>query len=59
MERCIRVYRSFEEAEQANLEEWLAIPNQERLQIGESFREQEFPDYETGLERVLRVAERE
>ena len=31
----------------------------ERLQIGEAMREECFPDYEPGFQRVLRLVERE
>jgi hypothetical protein len=58
LEKIIQVFDSFEEAEAADLEQWLAIPARERMMLGEALREEAFPDHEPGLQRVLQVVER-
>jgi hypothetical protein len=55
----IRSFSSFEEAELADRQEWQAMSAKERLRIGEAMREECFPSHEPGLQRVLRVVERE
>ena len=59
MERVLRLYDSFEDASQADLEEWLALDGNERLAIGEQLREEAFDGGSSGLQRVLRFVERE
>jgi hypothetical protein len=58
MERVLRVFSSFEQAEEADLDEWLALTPEERVMVGEAMREEAFPQHEPGLQRVLRVVER-
>lgn len=57
MEKEIRAFRNFREAEEADLEEWLALSGEERLLIGESMRQEAYGGGEQGLRRVLRVVE--
>ncbi len=59
MERSIRTFASFGEAETADLQEWMALTGSERLRIGEAMREECFPDHEPGLQRVLCLVEHE
>ncbi|MBN2192606.1 MAG: hypothetical protein JW751_07290 [Polyangiaceae bacterium] len=59
VEKVLRVYDTFEAAEEADLDEWLAVPQVERLRIGEALREEAFPHHEPGFQRVLRLVERE
>lgn len=59
MDRVVRKYESFESADAADLEEWLALSGDERLRIGEAMRLEAFGIVQPGLQRVLRVAERE
>lgn len=58
MERVLQVFESFEEAEEADLEQWLALSGRERVMAGEALREEAFPNHEPGLQRVLQVVER-
>jgi hypothetical protein len=58
VERALQVFDSFEEAEQADLEQWLALSGRERVIAGEALREEAFPNHEPGLQRVLQVVER-
>ena len=57
MERVVRVARSFAEAEELDLDEWLLLSGDERLRIGEELRKEAFGSDERGLQRVLQVAE--
>lgn len=59
MERVVRVFESFAAADDADLDEWLELTPEERLRIGESLREEAFPEHEPGLQRVLRHVERQ
>lgn len=59
MDRVIRKYESFESADDADLDEWLALSGDERLRIGEEMRQEAFGIVQPGLQRALRVAERE
>jgi len=59
MERVIRVFQTFEEAESEDLREWLRLSGDERLAIGEQMRGEDFKTDERGFRRVLRVAERQ
>jgi hypothetical protein len=59
MERCIRKFVTFDEAEQEGLREWMELSGTERLGIGEAMREECFPDHEPGLQRVLCLVEHE
>ena len=59
MDHSVRTFESFEEAESADIAEWLALSGTERLRIGEAMREECFPDYEPGLQRVLCLVERD
>jgi hypothetical protein len=58
MQRVLRVFESFEAAEAADLDEWLALAPEERMRIGEAMRAEAFGEHEPGLQRVLRVVER-
>jgi hypothetical protein len=58
MERVLRVFESFQAAEEADLYEWLALSPEERLMIGEAMRLEGCESDESGLQRVLRVVER-
>lgn len=58
MERVIQVFDSFEQADAADLEQWLALPGRERVMAGEALREEAFPEHEPGLQRVLCLVER-
>ncbi|MBI5849685.1 MAG: hypothetical protein HZB39_01385 [Planctomycetes bacterium] len=58
IERVVRVFRSFEEAEAADLDEWMALSGDERLAIGEELSREAYGDGEPGLRRVLSIAER-
>jgi hypothetical protein len=51
----IRVFDRFEEAEEADLADWLALSPEERLRIGESMRREVFPDGEAPMVRCLTV----
>jgi hypothetical protein len=59
MKPLVRVFRSHEDADDADLSEWLALTGDERLRIGEELRREASGADEPGLRRVLRVAERE
>lgn len=59
MDKTVRVFDSFESADEADLDEWLALSGEERLRIGEELRREAFVGGEHGLRRVLRFAERE
>jgi hypothetical protein len=52
------MFDTFEDAEAADLEQWLAVPARERMMLGEALREEAFPDHEPGLQRILQVVER-
>jgi hypothetical protein len=54
----MRVFESPEAADEADLDEWLALSPEERVRIGEAMREEAFPSHEPGLQRVLRIVER-
>jgi hypothetical protein len=58
MEKVVQVFDTFEEAEAADLEQWLAVPGRERMMMGEALREEAFSNHEPGLQRVLQVVER-
>jgi len=58
MERVLKVFESFEAAEEADLEEWLALSGRERVIAGEALREEAFPNHEPGFQRVLQLVER-
>jgi hypothetical protein len=49
------VFDRFEEAEEADLADWLALSPEERLRIGESMRREVFPDGEAPMVRCLTV----
>jgi hypothetical protein len=55
MDRDLRVFDRFEEAELADLEEWMALSGDERVRIGESMRAECFVDGALPLARVLSV----
>lgn len=59
LDRVLRQFASFAEAEEADLTEWLALTGDERLRIGEQMREEAFGRGRRGLQRVLAVAERQ
>ena len=59
MDRIVRRFDSFEAADAADLDEWLALTGDERLRIGEGMRMEAFGIVQPGLQRLLRVAERE
>jgi len=59
LERIVRVCKSFAEAAEADLDQWLELSGNERLMIGEAMRSEAFEDHEPGLLRVLRVVERQ
>ena len=59
IERVLKICRSFEEADQEDLDQWLELTGDERLRIGEEMRAELAGPDEPGLRRVLRVAERE
>jgi hypothetical protein len=56
MDRVLRISESFEEAEEVDLDDWLALSGEQRLEIGERMREECWPNRERGFSRVLRVA---
>lgn len=58
IEPVVRVFRSFAEAEEADLAEWLALSGDQRMAIGEELSREAYRDGEQGLRRVLSVAER-
>lgn len=58
MERCVRVFRSFEGAAEADLNEWLGLSGSERLLIGEELRLEAYNVSSPRLQRVLRLVER-
>ncbi len=58
MERVLQVFDSFEQADDADLEQWLALSGRERVKAGEALRAEAFPNDEPGLQRVLQLVER-
>jgi hypothetical protein len=59
MQRVVRLCRSFAEASEVDLDQWLDLSGDERLRIGEAMRQEAFGSDESGLPRILRVAERQ
>jgi hypothetical protein len=60
MEKVVRVFRSFEEADAANVEEDLRMTPEQRIEIVFALRDRVYPNAsEQGFERVCRVVERE
>lgn len=59
LERVVHVAKSFAEAAEIDLDQWLELSGNERLRIGEAMRSEAFGNHEPGLSRVLRVAERQ
>lgn len=57
MDRVLRVARTFQEAEEIDLEQWLELSGEQRMRIGEQMRQEVFGSHEQRLERILRVAE--
>jgi hypothetical protein len=57
MQRELRVFDSFEEAESADLDDWLALSGEQRLRIGESMRLECFPGGALPFVRVLAIRE--
>ncbi len=57
LESVVRVFPDFQAAEEADLADWLAIPGNERMRIGEGMRMEVFGVVEPGLQRVLQVAD--
>jgi hypothetical protein len=53
----LRVFDRFEDAESADLDEWLALSGEERLGIGESMRLECFPEGALPFERILSLRE--
>ena len=58
MKRELRIAESFEEADDVDLDDWLSLTGEQRLEIGERMREEHWPNRERRLPRVLRVAQR-
>ena len=59
MEKVLRVFASFEAADEADLDEWLALTPEDRLRIGEELRLEAFGSAPQGLARVLALADHE
>ncbi|MBL8229275.1 MAG: hypothetical protein JNL98_12385 [Bryobacterales bacterium] len=60
MEKVVRVFHSWEEADAANRREWLSMTPEERVQIFLSLQQRGFEDAsQQRLERVYRVLELE
>jgi hypothetical protein len=60
MEKSLRIFESFEEAEAADAAEDAAMTPQQRLQIALDLRNRFYPDaIKQGLARVLRITELE
>ena len=60
MEKVVRIFRSFEEADAADAEEDMRRTPQERLQIMMDLRDRYYPDApQQGLARVFRIAKLE
>ena len=57
MERVVRVFSSFAEADEADLREWAALSGDERVRIGEEMSVEAYGSDEPRLRRVLRVVE--
>jgi hypothetical protein len=57
MERELLICGSYDEAEEVDLDDWLSLSGEQRLEIGERMREECWPNRERGLSRVLRVAQ--
>jgi hypothetical protein len=57
VEPIVRVFDRFEDAEAADLADWLALSGEERLQIGESMRRDVFPGGAAPMVRCVAVRE--
>lgn len=55
----LRLFDSFEAADEADLDEWLALTPEERMRIGEELRLEAFGSAPQGLARVLELADHE
>jgi hypothetical protein len=53
VERIVRVFERFEDAETADLADWLELSPEERLRIGESMRREVFPGGDAPMVRCL------
>lgn len=59
MEKIVRVFESPEAADDADLDEWLAMTPEERLMIGVALSLEAYGNPPEGLVRILRLADHE
>ena len=59
MEKVVRVFATSQAADEADLDEWLALSPEERMNIGEELRQEAYGDAAQGLARVLELVDHE